>query len=204
MKQTTDNTQTPDYIKWWNELPRFDGYSGNNKITLMAKYCGKGTPYYYQNRQTDDLTNGEIEQIYLSEHPETKKEASFSLIPELQKLVLEEMNEMEAMSYKLYMLLYDLTPGGSEFANDPEYCAKWIRENRQQEAKILKEMVKAAKEKNEALQDKNKHLIEVLVDLMERANRARAILQDPKGIHHGYWGMLDTEKAKEAIQNNQL
>jgi hypothetical protein len=26
-------------------------------------------------------------------------------------------------------LLHDLTPGGSEFYNDPEYCAKWVREN---------------------------------------------------------------------------
>ncbi len=52
---------------------------------------------------------------------------------------LQEENE------KFKRLLHDLTPGGSEFYNDPEYCAKWIRENRDSERKTLKEIVKRLK-----------------------------------------------------------
>jgi len=32
---------------------------------------------------------------------------------------------------QLKRLLHDLTPGGSEFYNDPEYCAKWVKEERE-------------------------------------------------------------------------
>jgi len=70
-----------------------------------------------------------------------------------------EFPKLETENQKLKRLLHDLTPGGSEFYNNPEYCAKWIRENRQQEAKILKEMVKAAKDKNEVLQADNERLL---------------------------------------------
>lgn len=51
---------------------------------------------------------------------------------------------------KLKRLLHDLTPGGSEFYNDPEYCAKWIRENREANhytlAGIVKELKKTTRE----------------------------------------------------------
>lgn len=42
-----------------------------------------------------------------------------------------EYPKLEAENIKLKRLLHDLTPGGSEFYNDPEYCAKWIKETRQ-------------------------------------------------------------------------
>lgn len=54
---------------------------------------------------------------------------------------------------RLKRLLHDLTPQGSEFYNDPEYCAKWIKESRFETQKILTKMVGAAKEKSEALEE---------------------------------------------------
>lgn len=44
-------------------------------------------------------------------------------------------------------------------------------------------------------------LLAALEDLIERADRARSILQTPdSGSHHGYWGVLDTENAKQIIK----
>lgn len=50
---------------------------------------------------------------------------------------------------KLKRLLHDLTPGGSEFYNDPEYCAKWIRENREENHYALAGQIKKLKQELE-------------------------------------------------------
>lgn len=42
---------------------------------------------------------------------------------------------------KIKRLLHDLTPGGSEFYNDSEYCAKYIRESRLSELTSLKQII---------------------------------------------------------------
>ncbi len=60
---------------------------------------------------------------------------------------------------KLKRLLHDLTPGGSEFYNDPEYCAKWIRESRTDAHYSMANIIKETK-------DENKKLREVLAELM--------------------------------------
>lgn len=52
---------------------------------------------------------------------------------------------------KVKRLLHDLTPGGSEFYNDPAYCAKWIRESREENHYTLSNIIKNTKAENEAL-----------------------------------------------------
>jgi len=43
-------------------------------------------------------------------------------------------------------------------------------------------------------------LLEALQDLVTRVDKARGILQNPSSPSHGYWGVLDTETAKLAIE----
>lgn len=54
---------------------------------------------------------------------------------------------------ELKRLLHDLTPGGSEFYNDPERCAKWIRESRQEAHFSMAAIIKEEKEKNAKLEE---------------------------------------------------
>lgn len=69
-----------------------------------------------------------------------------------------EYPKLVAENQKIKRLLEELTPGGSEFHNDPEYCAKWIRENRQENHFSLAKIIKAEKEENKRLADSNKEL----------------------------------------------
>lgn len=115
-----------------------------------------------------------------------------------------EYDNLKAENEKVKRLLHDLTPGGSEFYNDPEYCAKWIRENRQENHYTLAGIIKETKAENEALKVANKELYAALKDLTERADRARGILQSESSPSKGYWGVLDTQSAKEALNNNLI
>jgi hypothetical protein len=45
------------------------------------------------------------------------------------------------MENKAQKLLESLTPGGSEFFDDPEYCVKNIREHRQSQHEIIVKLV---------------------------------------------------------------
>lgn len=98
----------------------------------------------------------------------TKYNAYDILIPEVKKLKSE--NE------KVKRLLHDLTPGGSEFYNDPEYCAKWIRESREQNHDALSNVIKETKAENERLIELSekwgKHNVELMrqnVELMQES-----------------------------------
>lgn len=64
-----------------------------------------------------------------------------------------EIDALQERVEKISILLHDLTPGGSEFANDPEYCAKWIRENRLEESKQLKKIIVARGERVKELEE---------------------------------------------------
>lgn len=57
----------------------------------------------------------------------------------------ERAKGLELENEKLRRLLHDLTPGGSEFYNDPEYCTKWIRENREKSHYHLVAQIKKLK-----------------------------------------------------------
>ncbi len=68
------------------------------------------------------------------------------------------LNENE----KIKKLLHELTPGGSEFYNDPEYCAKWIKESRTENHYLLSNKIKDLKEKNAKLLSSKLELIDGL------------------------------------------
>lgn len=136
---------------------------------------------------------------------QSEKDKSSAMMDELERngLPYKKGNE------QLKRLLHDLTPGGSEFYNDPEYCAKWIRENRQQESKILKEMVKAAKDKNESLQQRNKELLDALQPLAKLADAVWVdTRKDKEGVLYAFNAAeityTDLRKAKKAIEANQI
>lgn len=87
----------------------------------------------------------------------SKAGAYDAIAPEFEKLKLE--NE------KIKRLLHDLTPGGSEFYNDPEYCARWIRDNREANHYTLAKMVaelKADKAQLEIMLKGEKDRVEAL------------------------------------------
>lgn len=58
----------------------------------------------------------------------------------------EKIEKLESENERIKRLLHDLTPGGSEFYNDPEYCAKWVRESRENTHYILSGMVRDLKQ----------------------------------------------------------
>ncbi len=65
-----------------------------------------------------------------------------------------ENKKLKQETEKVKRLLHDLTAGGSEFYNDPEYCAKWIREARQSNEMALKKIISELKKENEKLLQK--------------------------------------------------
>ena len=62
-----------------------------------------------------------------------------------------EYDQLKAENEKVKRLLHNLTPGGSEFYNNPEYCAKWIRENREESVISLMKKIKDLGKENEIL-----------------------------------------------------
>ena len=155
MKQ--DNKTTREIaLEWFTNLP-FD-----ESLNLMFKF-------YPTREDFDKLTYSEkVELIYLSEHPDqTKKEADLtegspdSTNP-VHSFLVEE-------NRRLKRLLHDLTPGGSEFVDDPEYCAKWIADERKTTHSELVRQISASKARivvledalklaNDLLRDENIHL----------------------------------------------
>jgi len=68
-------------------------------------------------------------------------------------VVSKQRDELVIENEKIKKLLHELTPGGSEFYNDPEYCAKWIKENRQENHYALAGQVKIWKDRAKYLED---------------------------------------------------
>ena len=64
-----------------------------------------------------------------------------------------EYPKLELEVIKLKMLLHDLTPGGSEFYDNPEYCAEWVKKQRQESHYTMANIIKELKERNKALYD---------------------------------------------------
>jgi hypothetical protein len=58
------------------------------------------------------------------------------------------MTEEQAIEllWRYKRALEGLTPGGSEFVNDPEYCAQWIRERREYQHETIIRQQRAIKE----------------------------------------------------------
>lgn len=101
-----------------------------------------------------------------------------------------EYPKLEAENQKLKRLLHDLTPGGSEFYNDPEYCAKWVKEDRFNDRVGLKQVIMNKNKENTLLLQRNKELLEALEYLVDK-------MTDRELTHYAI------NKAKAAIENNK-
>lgn len=131
--------------------------------TTNTKEQGKHTPEWNLSNHgrgnfTKHLSNSKTGQnlgiIDLGYCPDLKTaEDIFTIIASAPELLKE--NE------QLKRLLHDLTPGGSEFYNDPEYCAKWIRESRQENHYQLGGIIKETKKENEQLKKQIKSVEKV-------------------------------------------
>jgi len=165
MKQ--DNKTTRELaLEWWR----------NTTILECQELAQKYKPDWpYDLVRTSSST---IERIYLAE--QAKKEADLTEgSPDSTNpvhLFLVEENR------RLKKLLHDLTPGGSEFANDPEYCAKWIAENRTEHHYQMANQIRARNERIEVLEDALKWI-------------------EMKSWHKNEWTEMEAinAKAKEAL-----
>ncbi len=96
---------------------------------------------------------------HLRNNPRPQKETVPPLTTTKGELLQDEND-------KLKRLLHDLTPGGSEFYNDPEYCAQWIRENRQQHHYSLAQQIVNLKDERQKLLDSNNELRGALLKIL--------------------------------------
>lgn len=91
---------------------------------------------------------------------------------------------------KAQKLLESLTPGGSEFVDDPEYCVKYVKEF---EADQHKKIIELITEKNRLVEQKSK-LFTVLTNLIQNVESLNGIADLP------IMKML-ISKGKDAIKN---
>lgn len=110
----------------------------------------------------------------------------------------KEMQSLIDENEKVKRLLHDLTPGGSEFYNDPEYCAKWIRESRTDSHYSLANIITQTKEQNKKLLDSNRELKSALQDLL---NDVLNLLDKNDTVKLGTMGTIHIVAAQEAISN---
>jgi hypothetical protein len=75
-----------------------------------------------------------------------------------------EYPKLEAENQKLKRLLHDLTPGGSEFYNDPERCFKWVKEAWLEEKKSFTKIISDLKKDNERLASSHKSAMLVAME----------------------------------------
>ena len=105
--------------------------------------------------------------------------------------------QLKTDNEKLKILLHDLTPGGSEFVNDPEYCAKWIKDDRENTISLLKNAIIKLKADNEAIREANRELIshlEYIERIIDNGGGNGSSIFDRKGAFH--------VKTKEVIQKH--
>ena len=71
------------------------------------------------------------------------------------------------MENKAQKLLESLTPGGSEFANDPEYCVKYVKEFEVDQHKKIMSLIA---EKNRLVESKNELLeaLKMCIELFDK------------------------------------
>lgn len=96
------------------------------------------------------------------------------LIQENQRLLKEIVT--------MNRLLEDLTPGGSEFVNDPQRCAEFIRDQQKSIAKVIKPLKFEIASLKEALEklDASVKNIDNYYDLVEQVQIATSALQFDK------------------------
>lgn len=77
---------------------------------------------------------------------------------ELYAAMKSYSSELRKENEEVKRLLHDLTPGGSEFYNDPKYCAEWIRKSREENHYALVGQIKGLKNQLTNLQSTNEEL----------------------------------------------
>ena len=88
----------------------------------------------------------------------TKLKERLSFAMDLAHRENKMVEKLEGENESIKRLLHDLTPGGSEFYNDPEYCAKFIRDTRQETHYTMTGIIAEKKKENEALKERVKQL----------------------------------------------
>ena len=145
-------------------------------IEWWAEQIRKGVAQKYRDIYyggDTHLNNDQIEEIYLSEHPETEQPKPEVL--EGNKGDLLEDKYVDKLEREIFRMQTQLTRTDIE--------------------------VDKLKEENKSLREANERIKEALEDLIERTDRGRNILQSSE-TNKGYWGIFDTQKAKESLQAN--
>lgn len=101
--------------------------------------------------------------------------------------LLNNLDKIETENLKLKKLLEDLTPRGSEFVNDPQYCFDFVKK----ELRSIPAQILPFKQRADKLKEVNDSLLEAL--------KAIVVLKFEAGRSRSY---IDTilETAKAAIQ----
>src|SRR5574342_547817 len=71
------------------------------------------------------------------------------------------VSQLKAENERLKKILHSLTPGGSEFFDDPEYCASFIKD----QLTSIPKIILSYKMENEGLSALNKELVDALKEL---------------------------------------
>lgn len=90
----------------------------------------------------------------------------------------------------LKKMLHDLTPGGSEFYNDPQKCFDWIKESRESAHYAAAEAIKATKGENETLKGQVKQLREAL-----------SVAQEACLSQNVFLSIYEWDRMKKALEN---
>lgn len=115
---------------------------------------------------------------------------------EVVELICKAVNERQKLIYEnesIKKFLESLTPGGSEFHNDPIRCFSIIKEAMQGAETILKKIIAATKKENQTLLDSNIELRECLEILREH------IIQLTDGYPSTLIGSADWKRIDNAI-----
>lgn len=95
-----------------------------------------------------------------------------------------------ALAERYEKAITSLTPGGSEFVNDPEYCAKHVKEFQASQHRLICELVIEKKK----LKEENALLIEALESIVNSYEKSRGLLMITY-LHPEY------SKAKELLKS---
>lgn len=108
-----------------------------------------------------DLLISEMDDII---HAGDKVKKSMDILYGVEPEKLYSSYQVEEKTKELVLLFESLTPGGSEFYNDPKACAAYIKETVQSIPKTILGFKKRAEE----VEERSRGLLEALENLMEQ------------------------------------
>jgi len=118
-----------------------------------------------------------------------------------------EYSRLKDENEKIKRLLHDLTPGGSEFYNDPEYCAKWIRDNRTENHYSLAKIIAELKGENAQLAIKlngAESRVKALQDFINEVRPEAATKMEIANSTKYQWPELEQEIEQEGKDRDDL